>query len=341
MRIAHIDTTEQVLVVAEVGNNHEGDFDTAQELVRQASKAGAHAVKFQTFKAELYVSASDEARFRQLKSFELSYEQFERLAELAHSLGLIFISTPFDLESAAFLAGVADALKIASGDNTFYPLIHEAAMSTKPLVISSGISALAELKNAVNAVESVRGPRAEPGLAILHCLSSYPALPGDVNLRSIPYLQEHLPYPIGYSDHTIGIDSALLAVALGARIVEKHFTLELVSSSFRDHALSATPSQMRELVERVEGAQIMLGSFDKTVQPSEEPNRVALRRSLVTRRDLEEGHELRASDVTWVRPGGGIAPGREQEFLGRCLTRSIRSGEQIREADLKPCVLPS
>ena len=105
MRIAHIDTTEEVLVVAEVGNNHEGDFDTAQELVRQASKAGAHAVKFQTFKAELYVSASDEARFRQLKSFELSYEQFERLAELAHSLGLIFISTPFDLESAAFLAG--------------------------------------------------------------------------------------------------------------------------------------------------------------------------------------------------------------------------------------------
>lgn len=335
MRIGDFDLDERVLVVAEIGNNHEGDAETARELVRQAAAAGVHAVKFQTFRTELFVSARDSARFEQLSRFELPFEVFAELAELARSLGLAFVSTPLDMDSAEFLEEIADGVKIASGDNDFFPLVRRVAGGEKPMVVSTGASEEAHVQAAVDAVVEVRGDVAEDSLALLHCVSSYPAEPADLNLRAIPYLAERFPYPVGWSDHSLGNTAALAAVALGARIVEKHFTLEDVRSDFRDHALSATPSQMRELVEAVEQAQQMLGSAAKAIQPAEAGTREAIHRSVAAARDLEAGHEIGAGDLTWLRPGGGVAPGQEDVLLGHRLRAPKRSGEQLLASDVE------
>lgn len=334
MRIGDIDIERQTLVVAEIGNNHEGDFEVARRLVEEAARSGAHAVKLQTFRTEHYVSKQDESRFNQLKSYELDPKQFEDLAELSNSLGLLFISTPLDLESAAFLEPLVDCFKIASGDNDFFPLIRKVAESDKPMIVSSGITDADQLARTIAFITSIRGTN-DPSLALLHCVSSYPTPPTEVNLLSIPYLRERFGLPVGYSDHTMGTEAAVLAVALGAQIVEKHFTLEGVTSDFRDHKLSATPSQMKELVERVEVARSMLGSRTKAIQPAEKSNVPLLRRSIVAGRDLEAGHELAESDLTWLRPGGGLPPGEEERLIGRRLRHPVNFGERLSEEDVE------
>jgi N,N'-diacetyllegionaminate synthase len=330
MRIGDHDVRERVLVVAEGGNNHEGDAGFARELVEQAAAAGAHAIKFQAFRTEHYVSPADERRFAQLKRFELAPETFAELAELACARGLLFLCTPFDLASADLLAGIADGLKIASGDNTFVPLLRRCAAAGLPLIVSSGISDEAVLRRTVAVVEEAGAPP----LALLHCTSAYPAAPEDLDLRAIPYLAERFPHPIGFSDHSVGLVAPLLAVALGARIVEKHFTLEGVESDFRDHELSLTPPQLAELVERIAEAEAMLGAYEKRVQPGEAGNAVALRRSIAAARDLDAGHVLALEDITWLRPGGGIAPGEEDRVIGRRLARPVRGGIPLDPADL-------
>lgn len=337
MRIDKFDTKEKVLVVAEIGNNHEGNFEVAKELVRKAAESAADAVKFQTFITEHYVSKSDMARFNRLKSFELSFAQFSQLADLAHSLGLLFISTPFDLKSAEFLRRVADAIKVASGDNNFYPLMANIAESGKPMIISSGLSDLEGVRNAVKFTE---GQWAKTGvstgeLAILHCVTSYPVPPAEANLQSIPLLAKNFSHTIGYSDHTIGIEAAVLAVALGARIIEKHFTLDKHFSDFRDHQLSADPGEMQELVKGVRAASILLGVADKKIQPSEEAVVAAVRRSIVAGQDLAKGHRIALADLTWIRPAGGLNPGEENALIGKTLNRDVIFGERLELADVE------
>jgi N,N'-diacetyllegionaminate synthase len=334
MRIGDHDVATRVLVVAEGGNNHEGDAGFARELVEQAAAAGAHAIKFQAFRTEHYVSSADAQRFAQLKRFELAPETFAELAELARARGLLFLCTPFDLASAGLLAGIADGLKIASGDNTFVPLLRRVAAAGLPVIVSSGISDEEVLRRAVAVIEGSWPDARPPSLALLHCTSAYPAAPADLDLRAIPFLAERFSYPIGFSDHSIGLEAPLLAVALGARIVEKHFTLEGVESEFRDHALSLTPPQLAELVRRIAEAEEMLGEYGKRVQPGEAPNAVALRRSIAVARDLEAGHVLTLDDLTWLRPGGGIPPGEEERVLGRRLIRPVGAGRRLDPADL-------
>jgi sialic acid synthase SpsE len=333
-RVGPIDVSERVLVVAEIGNNHEGDVGAARELVEAAAEAGVHAVKFQTFRTELFVAPSNEARFAQMKRFELSYDDFASLADLARSRGLLFMSTPLDLDSAAFLEAIADGIKIASGDNDFYPLIERVAAGDKPLIISLGISGVDQAERTVAAVERVRGTGDDARLALLHCTSAYPTPPHDVNLLAIPRLAEEFGYAIGYSDHAMGLDAALGAVALGARIVEKHFTFEHVESDFRDHALSATPSQMAELVRLVEEIGAMRGDGVKQVRPAEEPLAEAIRRSVAARRELSAGEVVQADDLMWIRPGGGIAPGDEELVIGRRLVRDVATGDLLATTDV-------
>jgi sialic acid synthase SpsE len=336
MNILDFDTSEQVLIVAEIGNNHEGDFDVAAKLVNEAAACGVDAVKFQLIRAEHLVDKSDMARFNQLKSFELGFEQFEQLSKLAHSLGLLFFCTPFDLTNVGFLEAIVDGYKIASGDNTFYPLIERVALTGKPLIISTGLSDFQQVRQSVVFVEQQWAAEGIQGeLAVLHCVSSYPTLSEQANLRSIQFLAENLDCAVGYSDHTLGIDAAVLAVALGALIVEKHFTLDKHFSDFRDHQLSADPSEMRELVTRIRMASAMLGSFSKMVQPAEELAVRALRRSIVAGRDLLKGHRIMWSDLTWVRPAGGLAPGEEQKLLGKALRLDVRFGEQLYMKDVE------
>jgi sialic acid synthase SpsE len=332
MRIGDWQSDERVLVVAEIGNNHEGDPERARALVRAVAEAGGDAVKFQTYKTELFVRPEDDERFARLQGFELSQEQFAGLAELAHELGLLFLSTPLDLESAAFLEEVADAVKIASGDNTFWPLLEHVARSEKPMIVSTG---LVDEREAAQLLEFVGRFRALDEVALLHAVTAYPTAPEDVNLRAIPELAGRLGVLVGYSDHTLGIEACVAAVALGARILEKHVTLDPPPSDFRDHALSARPDELAELVRRVREVETLLGDPEKRPQAAELEIREAVRRSIAVRRDLPEGHVLDATDLTWLRPGGGLEPGREGHVVGRTLARAVHAGELLHPRDLR------
>ena len=330
MRIGNLDLDERVMIVAEIGNNHEGDCALAEELIGLAAEAGVGAVKFQTFRTQEYVSARDRARFARLQSFELTAEQFERLRSVAEGAGLLFLSTPFDLGSVRCLAGLVDAFKISSGDNTFLPLLQAVAETGRPIILSAGLVTLAQIRGAKRFIEAVwtrASLRAE--LAILHCVSSYPVPPRQANLAAIGRLREKLGCTVGYSDHTLGIEAAALSVALGARIVEKHFTIDKNFSSFRDHQLSADPAEMRELVERIEQITMLMGSGAKIPQESERASVRAMRRSIAARRDLPSGTVLAAGDLSWVRPGGGLAPGQEDLVLGRQLLEPVAVGDLI------------
>lgn len=336
MIIRDFDTAERVLIVAEIGNNHEGNFDVAKELIRKAADCGVGAVKFQTFKAEHLVSRADAARFNRYKSFELSYSQFEQLAQQAHYFGLLFISTPLDLTSAAFLKTIVDAYKIASGDNNFYPLISHVAKTGKPMIVSTGVSDAEQVARTVAYVKQQWEESHVTGqLAVLHCVSSYPVPPEQANLAAIRFLAHEFGCTVGYSDHTVGIEASLIAVALGARIIEKHFTLDKNYSDFHDHQLSADPAEMQQLVQKVRLVSLMLGKDEKKVQPAEETGTLAFRRSIVAGRDLSKGIQITWSDLTWIRPAGGLPPGEEHVLIGKTLNRDVRFGEQLHASDVE------
>lgn len=319
----------RTLVIAEVGNNHEGDMGVARELVDRAAETGADAVKFQTFIAEKFSSQADAARFARLRKFQLSFDEFAELAERARAKGLMFFSTPLDLDSARFLATIVDALKIASGDNTFWPLIECCAESGKPMIISTGISGQAEIQEAVDRVSAVWSAKRHDGdLALLHCVVSYPAPPEQANLGAIRSLTAAFPgQTIGYSDHTMGLDAAVAAVAMGARIVEKHFTLANDYSDFRDHQLSANPEDMARLVQRIRAVDAMAGDGVLGCLACEQDLVTPVRRSIAAGRDLPAGHVIAAGDIVWIRPGGGFAPGREADILARKLAQAVAGGE--------------
>jgi sialic acid synthase SpsE len=333
MKIGGVDTRNTPFVVAEIGNNHEGDYSVARKLVEAAAAAQVHAVKFQTFNTDYYVTRADEARYQRLKSFELTIEQFEELAKLAHERGLLFLSTPFDLASAAGLSRFVDAFKIASGDIDFFPLIDRVLGYGKPLIVSTGASDLDKVAATVRFVKDRLGARMPEIFALLHCVASYPAPASEVNLRAMALLRERFGVSVGFSDHTMGIDAATFAVAAGAEIIEKHFTLDKNYSEFRDHQLSADPQELRLLVERIEAVRTLMGTATKAVQPSEQSSLTLIRRSIVAARALPAGATLRSEDLTWVRPRAGLAPGAEHELVNRRLRRAKAFGEPITGED--------
>jgi len=328
---------DRVLIVAEIGNNHEGDPRVALELVHRAAEAGADAVKFQTYRTELFVRRADASRFERLKRFELAAADFARLAEAAHAAGLQFLSTPLDLDSARVLAPLVDAFKIASGDVTFVPLLQQVAQTGKPVILSSGASGLEEIRSAIGIIRRGRpSDRAAAAITVLHCVSCYPAPDAEASLRTIPFLARELECPVGYSDHTLGIDAAVFAAVLGARLVEKHFTLDKQYSDFRDHQLSADPAELKDLVARIRRFEAMAGSEGKTLQPCELAMQQAIRRSIVARADLPAGHVLAHADLSWMRPASRLAPGQEHALTGHRVRRALVAGETIAVDDVEP-----
>jgi N,N'-diacetyllegionaminate synthase len=336
MRIGNLDTGDRVIIVAEIGNNHEGSVETAERLIQEAAACGADAVKFQIFRTEHLVGRANRARFDQLKSFELSLEQFGHLADLAHTLNLAVIVTAFDPETARRTEGFADGYKIASGDNAFFPLLDAVAQSGKPVIISTGSSDFSRISRAITFMEKSWKERNVRGeLALLHCVSCYPVPDEQANLFAIPSLAERFGYPVGYSDHTLGTQASVMAVALGSRILERHFTLSKSYSAFRDHQLSSDPPELRELARQVRQATLMLGDGRKTLRPCEEEGAEAIRRSIVAGLDLPEGHSLLLSDLTWTRPAGGLEPGEEGQLVGRKLRHPVRSGDRLTMDDVR------
>ncbi|MBZ0265978.1 N-acetylneuraminate synthase family protein, partial [bacterium] len=306
---------------------HEGSFDIACKMIEAAAINGADAVKFQTFKTEHYVSNENPARFAKLKSFELSYDDFSKLAKAADDHGIMFLSTPFDLQSAEFLDDLVPAYKIASGDNTFYPLIERVARTGKPILLSTGMTDTNLVQMAVSRIRTIwQQNSVEQDIGILHCVSSYPTPADQANLQAIVTLQHNFDATIGYSDHTLGCEAAVISAAIGARIIEKHFTLDKNFSDFRDHQLSATPAELKQLVLRVREVETLLGDGIKKAQPSEIASGDAMRRSIAVSRDVSTGECLRWEDLTWIRPGNGFKPGDEAKVLGRVVKLPLTAG---------------
>jgi sialic acid synthase SpsE len=330
MLIGPVDLTREVLVVAEIGNNHEGNYSLAEEMIGRAAEAGARAVKFQTISPEHLVTADQEARLGMLRKFQFSQAQFEGLAETARRANVMFLSTPFDTGCVAWLAMLVPAFKIASGDNDFTQLLRVVGETGKPIILSTGLADLANVTVARDLLQNVWRDRgiANPGLALLHCVVSYPTPPAEANLAAILALQS-LGATVGYSDHTLGVDAAVAAVAMGARIIEKHFTLNKQQSTFRDHQLSADPVELAELVDRVRRVEEMRGQQAKIVMAAEQPARDAVRRGVYAARDLAPGAALAIDDLMFLRPRNGLSPAEADSRIGMLLAKPVRAGEPL------------
>ena len=336
MKVGSHDIDNNVFIIAEIGNNHEGSFDLCEKMIHSAADAGAHAVKLQTIRAERLVGYADQARLERLKSFELEYVEFAKLSKVARDRGLMFISTPFDLESVEALNSMVDAYKISSGDNNFYPLIESVARTGKPIIMSTGLGDTGVIKKSKELIYDIWNKiGVEQELALLHCVSSYPVEADQANLRAIKSLKLDFDCTVGYSDHTIGIGAALAAVALGARIIEKHFTIDKNYSDFRDHQLSADPHDFIELVSKIKTVSDMLGDGKIVPQKSEQENIFKIRRSIVASRDLKNGDTITWDDIMWVRPSGGLPPGEEDRIMGKSLNSSLSKGDLILESHIK------
>jgi len=330
MKIGNFDTDKKIMIIAEIGNNHEGNFDLAELMIREASKTGVDAVKFQTFRTEHYISQKDKVRFNRLKSFELKYNEFEKLSKIAKEKGLIFLSTPFDIESANYLNKIVPAFKISSGDNNFYPLIEAIACFGKPIILSSGLADINQIIKSKRFIENIwKKKEITQEIAILHSVTNYPVEPFEANLKAISTLKDRLNCTIGYSDHTIGIEAAVISVVLGARIIEKHFTIDKNYSDFHDHKLSADPKEMTNLVKRIKEVTILMGSGKKELQNSEKLNVKLLRRSIVASRKINKGEIIGENDITWIRLDKGLPAGYEKKILGKKTTKSFKIGEPI------------
>lgn len=337
MKIGNFDTDKKIMIIAEIGNNHEGDYNLAVKMIESAAKIGVDAVKFQTIIPEKLISVKQSERINQLKKFQLNHDEFLRLKKIADKRKILFLSTPFDLESAKFLEKIVPGYKIASGDINFYPMIEYIAKTGKPIILSTGASDLIQIEKTVKFIGKIwKLNRINQKLALLHCVSCYPASLDQINLKSINFLEEKFSCTVGFSDHTLGIDASFIAASIGARIIEKHFTLDKNYSSFRDHKLSADPKEMEFLVKRITQLNKILGDRSKLIMPCEKNNKNSLRRSIVSKNDIPKGKVIGIDDITWLRPGDGLPPGNEHLVIGHRLNRNIKAGEKITSDLLSP-----
>lgn len=334
---------ERCFVIAEAGVNHGGDVGLAHELVDAGAAAGADAVKFQSFTAELVASAiapkaayqerttgSGGGQLEMLRRLELPVSALRSLKSRCDSRGVIFLSTPFDPGSARTLEELGvPAYKISSGDLTNRPLLEAVAAFARPMLLSTGMAHLEEVGNALSLVRTAGAP-----VALLHCISRYPADPADANLRAMATLEGAFGVPVGFSDHTPGIEVALAAAALGARIVEKHFTLDRGMPG-PDHAASLEPDELARLVAGIRAVESALGDGVKQPAACEAEMRQVARRSVAAARDLSAGSRLSRDDLVALRPGSGISPMEIEALIGRPLRRSVHRGSLIGWDDLE------
>ncbi|HZX31789.1 MAG TPA: N-acetylneuraminate synthase [Rhodocyclaceae bacterium] len=331
---------QKTLIIAEAGVNHNGDLDLAFALVDAAAAAGADAVKFQTFDAKSLVSVTaPKAGYQKVTTGEAESQQamLERLQldDAAHRAllarcrekGITFLSSPFDIPSTDYLLGLdVPLLKIPSGEITNLPYLRHLGKSGKPLILSTGMSTLGEVEEALAVLEAAGTPR--QSITVLHCNTEYPTPYGDVNLRAMATLAQAFGVTVGYSDHTPGIEVSVAAVALGAAVIEKHFTLDR-NLPGPDHKASLEPAELAAMVTAIRNVEAALGSPVKAPSPSELPNRPIARKSLVAARAIRQGEPFTPENVVAKRPGTGISPMRWDEVMGRPASRDFATDELI------------
>ncbi len=326
-----------VYIIAEAGVNHNGSFDLACKMVDAAKVAGVDCIKFQTFKASNLVSRNaqkaeyqkentgDGSQVAMLKKLELSYDKFLALKKYCDNVGICFLSTPFDFESIDFLNSIDMPFwKIPSGEVTNYPYLVALAKTEKPIVMSTGMCSLDEINYAIDVLKE----NGAKDIKLLHCNTEYPTPFDDVNLRAIQTMRECFGLEVGYSDHTKGIEVPIAAVALGASIIEKHFTLDC-NMNGPDHKASLEPNELTRMVRCIRHIEKSLGSGYKVPSPSEIKNKAVARKSIVAKKNIKAGDILTEDNITVKRPGSGINPMRWNEVLGTKAVRDFEEDELI------------
>jgi len=332
------------LVIAEAGVNHNGDPEMAMKLVEVAAHAGADIVKFQAFKADRLASdqapkapyqegpnPGGETQQELLKSLELAPETFQRLQASCRSRGILFMATPFDEESADMLDAMeVPAFKISSGDLTNLPFLRHVASKSRPMIVSTGMADMADVGDAHAAITGA----GRISLALLHCVSAYPAAPEDVNLKAMATLRDAFSVPVGFSDHTLGHEVALAAVALGAAIVEKHFTMDRGLPG-PDHQASMEPDEFKQMVGAIRNVEAAMGTGDKAPVSAEAEIAAVARKGLVAACDIAAGSRIEAGMVAIMRPATGLAPAFLDTVQGMTAAREIPKGAPITRSVLE------
>jgi N-acetylneuraminate synthase/N,N'-diacetyllegionaminate synthase len=318
--------------------NHDGSVDVALRLVETAKACGADAVKFQSFRADRIVTrsaakavyqerttAGTESHFEMLKRLELSADAHRRLIDHCREVKIEFLSSPFDEESVDLLDAMGiSQFKVPSGEITNLPLLQHIARKRRPVILSTGMATLGEVEEAVHALHAAGAAQ----ITLLHCVTEYPAPYAEINLRAMLTLKAAFGLPVGYSDHTDGVEVAIAAVALGAEVIEKHFTLDRALPG-PDHAASLEPAELTQMVAAIRNVESALGNGIKVPAPCERQNILVARKSVVAAHDLPIGRRLRAEDLTIKRPGTGISPKFLQALIGRTLRTSVKEDEVI------------
>lgn len=327
-----IGKNQPAFIVAEAGVNHNGDIKLAKYLIDVAAKSGADAVKFQTYKTEELVTMNAPQpkyqkrnsraanQFEMLQRLELSESEFRELFNYCDRKKILFLATPFDYQSLLFLDRLGvPAFKVSSGDLTNLPFLAKVAGCGKPTILSTGMSDLLEIKAAVRAFFAAGNKK----LILMHCTSCYPTEYADVNLRAMAVIRQTFDLPVGYSDHTIGAEVAIAAVALGACVIEKHFTLDK-NLPGPDHKASNEPEEFERLVRSIKNLERSLGDGIKTVRKCELGVKLSARKSVVVLHDLPKGTNLKAEMLAIKRPGNGIEPKYFSRLIGKCLKQAVK-----------------
>lgn len=336
----------KTFVIAEIGVNHNGSLDLAMQLVDAAAAAGAQAVKFQTFKADKITarntatvayqkSAGGDDQHAMLRKLELSDEDHRKIAAHCAALGVEFMSTAFDSASLDLLCDIGiHRIKVPSGEVTNVPYLEDCARRGLPIILSTGMADLDEVRIAVKILLKAMparlpdDPAGLPPLVVLHCTSAYPTAPEDVNLGAMATMAADLGVPVGYSDHTRGTLVTPIAVACGALIIEKHVTLDRAMVG-PDHAASLEPDELREMIVSIAAVETIMGDGHKLPRPAEMEARALVRRGAKAARDIEAGEVLREDDCILLRPSTGISPAEFSRLPGKRLTRAVKAGEPL------------
>lgn len=335
-----------VIIIAEAGVNHCGDLDLAIDLVHKAHIAGADYVKFQTFKSELNISVSAqkaeyqsvntgiiESQLEMVKKLELTFDDFSKIYDECERLGIGFLSTGFDIPSIKYLDSIQAIFKIPSGEINNYPSLKLYSNQGRPVILSTGMATLEEIEAALEVLTS--GELTKDDITVLHCNTEYPTPMEDVNLRAMLTIRDTLGVQVGYSDHTLGIEVPIAAVALGATVIEKHFTLDR-NLPGPDHKASLEPDELAAMVTAIRNIEkAMSGDGRKMPSSSEQKNIAIARKSIHTAVALKAGHIIREADIIPLRPGTGLSPMQWQEVIGRTVKSDIPKHHPLNWEDLQ------
>ena len=333
---------KKVIIIAEAGVNHNGDINKAMQLIDKAVEASVDYIKFQTFKTELCISKnavkadyqientqnSSESQLEMVKKLELSFDQFIELEKYCQQKGIKFLSTGFDTDSLDFLAGLGVKIaKIPSGEITNLPYLRQVASLFPEVILSTGMATIDEIKDAVKVLTD--NGVSKDKITILHCNTEYPTPMEDVNLKAMLHIQRELGIPVGYSDHTLGIEVPIAAVALGATVIEKHFTLDKTLSG-PDHKASLEPDELKAMVSAIRNIEKAIGGSGlKEVSKSEAKNKPIARKSIVAATDIKKGNIFTPENLAVKRPGTGISPMQWDEVIGKEAKRDFQEDELI------------